>query len=76
MRKIQTYTKQKHFKRLKNSSTDQIHTKLTNLLEITCDNDGKEKNINLNKLQHTSLCEKEVCEGQRRDVKKYHFHKA
>lgn len=43
MRRIRTHTKQKHFKDLKNSSTDQIHTKLPNLLEITCDNNGKEK---------------------------------
>lgn len=43
MRRIGTYTKQEHFKRLKNSSTDQIHTKLLNLLERTRDNNRKEK---------------------------------
>lgn len=53
MKRIRIHTKQKHFKRLKNSSTDQIHTKLPNLLEITCDNNGKEKNININRLQYT-----------------------
>ena len=74
MMRIRTYTKQKHFKILKNSSTDQIHTKLPNLLEITCDNNVKEKRyINMNRLQHTSLCEKEVCEGHWRDIKKYHY---
>jgi len=73
MRRIRTYTKQERFKRLKNSSTDQIHTKLLNLLEITCDNNRKEKNININRLQHTSLCEKEVCEGHCRDIKNYYF---
>jgi hypothetical protein len=27
----------------------------------------------MNRLQHTSLCEKEVCEGHGRDVIKYYY---
>jgi len=27
----------------------------------------------MNRLQHTSLCEQEVCEGHCRDIKKYYY---